>query len=394
MVVSVRSAMVSQFCVRPTSKRWFLKNSSSDHETRSIRCHVGIQVDVTSFLAFHIASSVVWSELGLALPFPPTSQSAWSAMVTGSETRLVSEVALWINVGHLLYPHNHVILQTFEPSLVRSADFLPCSTSSSRSATRTSPKSSARALPPSSPWPTSWRWTRASWRTPAAPAASPTASPCAATRASTRATAWRRGCRWWPRPRRANSRPSTRATRAASPRCARTSLLPRPPPPWSAASSWACLQICHLHWLPGWAPTPTSPTRWSGTIQIHPQSPILPSLRLHTLTVTTYIIQIHNNVMFCGTDNVPGNVLKYSPLTSPPNEGNFFRETPSIPHNSVMDLNNVMNMVFSVIWYFNMSLWWFFPRWHLLWISEQVLSWMMCEFIHRPKTLLSLINNS
>ena len=25
MVVSVRSAMVSRFCVRPTSKRWFLK---------------------------------------------------------------------------------------------------------------------------------------------------------------------------------------------------------------------------------------------------------------------------------------------------------------------------------------------------------------------------------
>ena len=25
MVVSFRSAMVSQFCVRPTSKRWFLK---------------------------------------------------------------------------------------------------------------------------------------------------------------------------------------------------------------------------------------------------------------------------------------------------------------------------------------------------------------------------------
>ena len=25
MVVNVRSAMVSRFCVRPTSKRWFLK---------------------------------------------------------------------------------------------------------------------------------------------------------------------------------------------------------------------------------------------------------------------------------------------------------------------------------------------------------------------------------
>ena len=25
MVVSIQSAMVSQFCVRPTSKRWFLR---------------------------------------------------------------------------------------------------------------------------------------------------------------------------------------------------------------------------------------------------------------------------------------------------------------------------------------------------------------------------------
>jgi hypothetical protein len=25
MVVSIRSAMVSRFCVKPTSKRWFLK---------------------------------------------------------------------------------------------------------------------------------------------------------------------------------------------------------------------------------------------------------------------------------------------------------------------------------------------------------------------------------
>ena len=38
-VVNVRSAMVSWFCVRPTSKRWFLGNNPSDHETRSIQCH-------------------------------------------------------------------------------------------------------------------------------------------------------------------------------------------------------------------------------------------------------------------------------------------------------------------------------------------------------------------
>ena len=35
-VVSVQSAMVSGFCVRPTSKSWFCENSVSDHETWSI----------------------------------------------------------------------------------------------------------------------------------------------------------------------------------------------------------------------------------------------------------------------------------------------------------------------------------------------------------------------
>ena len=42
--------MVSRFGVRPTSKRWFLKNSPSDHETWCIGCHVGIHVEFTSIL--------------------------------------------------------------------------------------------------------------------------------------------------------------------------------------------------------------------------------------------------------------------------------------------------------------------------------------------------------
>jgi len=50
MVVSVRSAMISRFCVRLATKRWFFKNMPSDHETWPIRCHVGIHVDFISIL--------------------------------------------------------------------------------------------------------------------------------------------------------------------------------------------------------------------------------------------------------------------------------------------------------------------------------------------------------
>ena len=54
MVVSIQSAMISRFYVRPTSKRWFLKNNPSDHGTRSIQYHVGIHLDFTSILHPHI----------------------------------------------------------------------------------------------------------------------------------------------------------------------------------------------------------------------------------------------------------------------------------------------------------------------------------------------------
>ena len=75
MVVSVWSAMISKFCFRPASKRWFSETSPSDHETLSVRCHVGIHVDFTSILHSHSysvgPSSLVGSELGPAPPFPP-----------------------------------------------------------------------------------------------------------------------------------------------------------------------------------------------------------------------------------------------------------------------------------------------------------------------------------
>ena len=51
-----------------------LKNNPSDHETWSIRCHVWVHVDVTSILhslTYSVGpSSIVWSELGPAPPFP------------------------------------------------------------------------------------------------------------------------------------------------------------------------------------------------------------------------------------------------------------------------------------------------------------------------------------
>ena len=52
-VVSVRSAMVCWFCVRPASKRWVFENSPSDQETWSIRYHLGIHVKYTSTLHSH-----------------------------------------------------------------------------------------------------------------------------------------------------------------------------------------------------------------------------------------------------------------------------------------------------------------------------------------------------
>ena len=49
--------MVSQwFCVRPTSKRRFLKNSPSDHDTWPIRYRVGIHVVSTPTSRSHTPS--------------------------------------------------------------------------------------------------------------------------------------------------------------------------------------------------------------------------------------------------------------------------------------------------------------------------------------------------
>ena len=57
-------------------QKMVFEKSPNDHETWSIRCHVGIHVDTTSI--FHSRtysvgpSSIVWSELGpVSPPFPP-----------------------------------------------------------------------------------------------------------------------------------------------------------------------------------------------------------------------------------------------------------------------------------------------------------------------------------
>ena len=73
--VSVRSAMVTRCCVRPTPKKWFLKIVQVTMKTWCIWCHVGVN---PCRLYIHLAftnsgdpPSVVWRELGPAPPFPP-----------------------------------------------------------------------------------------------------------------------------------------------------------------------------------------------------------------------------------------------------------------------------------------------------------------------------------
>ena len=52
-VVNVRSAIISRFCVGPTSKRRFLKIVQVTHGTWSVWCHVGIHVNFTSIFHSH-----------------------------------------------------------------------------------------------------------------------------------------------------------------------------------------------------------------------------------------------------------------------------------------------------------------------------------------------------
>jgi hypothetical protein len=86
------SAMVSWFCIRPTSKKWSLENCSSDHETWSIWWHVRIHVDFYNpscihLLRWSLKRSVRRTWTGSAFS---TNESAWSVMATGSQSRVWS----------------------------------------------------------------------------------------------------------------------------------------------------------------------------------------------------------------------------------------------------------------------------------------------------------------
>ena len=66
-----------------------LENGPSHHETWSIWCHVRIHIDFTSTLHCVGPPSVMWSALGAGSAFS-TNESAWSAMVTGLQSRMWS----------------------------------------------------------------------------------------------------------------------------------------------------------------------------------------------------------------------------------------------------------------------------------------------------------------
>jgi hypothetical protein len=95
-------------CVRPASKRWFLKIVQVTMKHESIWCHVGIHVDFTSILHSLIysigPSSVVWSELGPASTFS-TNESAWSVTMT------ISKAHVWSGpkIGHHEYMFSNEI---------------------------------------------------------------------------------------------------------------------------------------------------------------------------------------------------------------------------------------------------------------------------------------------
>ena len=106
--MSVRSAMISRFCVKPTSKRWFSKNNPSDHETWSIQYHVrihpcrlSIHLAFTYILRWSLKRRVKQTWTGSAVS---TNESAWCVMVTGPQSRVWSG------------PNNMYAIGTFFPS--------------------------------------------------------------------------------------------------------------------------------------------------------------------------------------------------------------------------------------------------------------------------------------
>jgi hypothetical protein len=90
-IVSVHSAMVSRFCDKPTSERWFLKmvqvTTKHDHwmpcrHPRRLYIHLASTYSVCP-------SSILGSELGPAPPFPPM-RVLEVQMVMGSQSHMWS----------------------------------------------------------------------------------------------------------------------------------------------------------------------------------------------------------------------------------------------------------------------------------------------------------------
>ena len=80
--------MVSQFCVRPTSKRWFLKIVQvTINMIHAMPCRNPCRLYIQLAFTYSIGpSSIVWNELGPIPCFPPMR----SVMVTGSQSRVWS----------------------------------------------------------------------------------------------------------------------------------------------------------------------------------------------------------------------------------------------------------------------------------------------------------------
>jgi len=126
-VVSVQSAMVSQCCVSPTSKRWFLKivQGSMKHDP-FMPCRNPCRLYIHLAFTYSVGpSSVVWSEFGLAPPFPPMRvlEVYWSRALN-----LVCEMALSCHfhdiwVTHLrkvkLHPPSSIIRSTIHRAMTR-----------------------------------------------------------------------------------------------------------------------------------------------------------------------------------------------------------------------------------------------------------------------------------
>ena len=91
IVVNIWSAMVSQFCVRPTSKRWFLKiiQVTVKHDLfDAMYDFIDLHPFCIHILRWSLKRSMkrTWTSSTFF-----TNESAWSVLVTGSQSRVCSD---------------------------------------------------------------------------------------------------------------------------------------------------------------------------------------------------------------------------------------------------------------------------------------------------------------